>query len=68
MGIRKSYGKNKKSNRPAEAANVEREGILWTLGTWPRRRGLAGLHADGRRGLLGWLLLVADAVWSLLGL
>ena len=29
---------------------------------------LAGLHADGRRGLLGWLLLVADAVWSLLGL
>jgi hypothetical protein len=28
MGIRKSYGKNKKSNRPTEAATVEREGIL----------------------------------------
>jgi hypothetical protein len=28
MGIRRSYGKNKKSNRPTEAATVEREGIL----------------------------------------
>lgn len=28
MGIHKSYGKNKKSNRPTEAATVEREGIL----------------------------------------
>ena len=26
MGIRKSVGKNKKSNRPTEAASVEREG------------------------------------------
>ena len=26
MGIRKSVGKNKKSNRPTEAALVEREG------------------------------------------
>ena len=26
MGIRKSGGKNKKSNRPTEAASVEREG------------------------------------------
>jgi hypothetical protein len=28
MGIRRSYGKNKKSNRPTEAATVEREGVL----------------------------------------
>lgn len=28
MGIPKSYGKNKKSDRPTEAATVEREGIL----------------------------------------
>jgi hypothetical protein len=28
MGIWKSHGKNKKSNRPTEAAAVEREGIL----------------------------------------
>jgi hypothetical protein len=27
MGIRRSYGKNKKSNRPTEAATVEREGV-----------------------------------------
>jgi hypothetical protein len=26
MGIRKSVGKNKKSNRPTEAASMEREG------------------------------------------
>lgn len=26
MGIRKSVGKNKKSNRPTEAASVERAG------------------------------------------
>jgi hypothetical protein len=26
MGIRKSVGKNKKSNRPTEAASLEREG------------------------------------------
>jgi len=25
MGIRRSYGKSKKSNRPTEAATVERE-------------------------------------------
>jgi hypothetical protein len=28
MGIRRSYGKNKKSNRPTEAATVGLEGIL----------------------------------------
>ena len=28
MGIRRSYGKNKKSNRPTEAATVERQDIL----------------------------------------
>ena len=28
MGIRRSYGKSKKSNRPTEAATVEREGVL----------------------------------------
>jgi hypothetical protein len=28
MRIRKSYDKNKKSNRPTEAATVEREGVL----------------------------------------
>ena len=27
MGIRKSVGKNKKSNRPTEAASVERGGV-----------------------------------------
>ena len=27
MGIRKSVGKNKKSNRPTEAASVERAGV-----------------------------------------
>jgi len=27
MGVRKSVGKNKKSNRPTEAASVEREGV-----------------------------------------
>jgi hypothetical protein len=28
MGIRRSYGKNKKSNRPTDAATVERQDIL----------------------------------------
>jgi hypothetical protein len=28
MGIRKSFGKNKKSKRPVEAASVEREATL----------------------------------------
>jgi hypothetical protein len=28
MGIRRSYGKNKKSNRPTDATTVEREDIL----------------------------------------
>ena len=28
MGIRRSYGKNKKSNRPTDAATVEREDML----------------------------------------
>ena len=28
MGIRRSTGKNKKSNRPTDAATTEREGVL----------------------------------------
>jgi hypothetical protein len=28
MGIRRSYGKNKKSNRPTDAATVERQDIV----------------------------------------
>jgi hypothetical protein len=28
MGIRRSYGKNKKSNRPTDATTVERQDIL----------------------------------------
>jgi hypothetical protein len=39
MGIRKSYGKNKKSNRPTEAATVEREGLLRQASKTRRRPG-----------------------------
>ena len=44
MGIRKSYGKNKKSNRPTEAATVEREGILRQAA---KARGGRGVSASG---------------------
>jgi hypothetical protein len=54
MGIRRSYGKNKKSNRPTDAATVERQDILRRVANVrsrfdSTRRG-AGTGAAGRDG------------------
>jgi len=46
MGIRKSVGKNKKSNRPTEAASVEREGA--------RRKADNALHMCDSPGMSVW--------------
>lgn len=47
MGIRKSIGKNKKSNWPTDAASVEREGILRNAG---KTRGRPGTRTVKSRG------------------
>jgi hypothetical protein len=46
MGIRRSTGKNKKSNRPTDAATVEREGILRQA---LKDRGRPGAVGNGMR-------------------
>jgi hypothetical protein len=46
MGIRRSSGKNKKSNRPIEAATVERDGILRQA---LKDRGRPGTLGNGMR-------------------
>lgn len=46
MGIRRSSGKNKKSNRPTEAATVERDGILRQA---LKDRGRPGTVGNGMR-------------------
>jgi hypothetical protein len=37
MGIRKSYGKNKKNDRPISAIRVKRDEIVRRAGKSPRR-------------------------------
>jgi hypothetical protein len=46
MGIRRSTGKNKKSNRPTDAATVERDGILRQA---LKDRGRPGAVGNGMR-------------------
>lgn len=46
MGIRRSTRKNKKSNRPTEAATVERDGILRQA---LKDRGRSGNFGNGTR-------------------
>ena len=50
MGIRRSTRKNKKSNRPTDAATVEREGILRRAIKDRGRPGAAGNGIGKRPG------------------
>ena len=54
MGIRRSTGKNKKSNRPTDAATTEREGVLRRALKDRGRPGAAGKqYAEASRKLKG---------------